>query len=85
MIRLVVHGGPLRVAEGEHRHRVLPHHRRRRRPVAHRVSAAAVTALAEVAEDGVLVRRQLQVDILQKWRSGPGFKESVIAIRIVNI
>ena len=69
-MRLVVHGGPLRVAEREHRHRVLPmHHCRRRRPVAvaHRVK---VMAVVEVAEDGVLVRRQLQVHVLEKIRLG---------------
>ena len=66
-MRLLVHGGPLRVAEREHRHRVLPH--RRRRPVAHRVrAAAAVAAVVEVAEYGVLVRRQLQVHVLEKIR-----------------
>ena len=69
-MRLLVHGGPLRVAEREHRHRVLPY--RRRRPVAHRVraaaAAAAVAAVVEVAEYGVLVRRQLQVHVLEEIR-----------------
>ena len=45
------------------------HHCRRRRPVAvaHRVK---VMAVVEVAEDGVLVRRQLQVHVLEKIRLG---------------
>ena len=58
--------GSLRVAEREHRHRVLPAHQRRR-PVAHRMPVAG-PLIVEVAQDGVLVRAQLQVHVLKKGR-----------------
>ena len=67
--RIVVERGPLRVAEREHRHRVLPS-QRHGRPVAHRVVVGSPIAapLVEVGQDGVLVRAQLQVHVLKKGR-----------------
>ena len=68
--RIVVERGPLRVAEREHRHRVLPS-QRHGRPVAHRVVVGSpIAALVEVGQDGVLVRAQLKVHVLKKGKEG---------------